>query len=271
MYDVRKVSNGYYVVSTDSGKRHSNKPFKTKREAESQRKALYANANPMTEGAGFIANLFGGARKDLSKNDKAFYNKVKSISMVSMMVVRKPLASVFGKLLNLVSGGKWNQALANQPHDKLFHLYVLMTYMDGGTVKFALTERNETVRFRSAGSADFVDNKSDVMQVPYNANSLTLGAVFDNAVKVGGSGIWTYDFNKNNCQDYVMTLLRGNNLLNPELEKFVKQDTKELVEKTLHPAVQAGLTAVTDIAAIGRKMVGMGLDNPCIHHNELGY
>lgn len=269
-YDVQKVSNGYYVVSTNSGKRHSTKPFKTKREAEAQRKALYANANPMTEGAGFIANLFGGARKDLSKSNKAFYNKVKNVPMVSMMVVRKPLASVFGKLLNLVSGGKWNQALANQPHDKLFHLYVLMTYFESGTVKFALTERNETVIFRSASSADFVDNKSDVMQVPYNANSLTLGAVFDNAVKADPS-IWVYNFETSNCQDYVIKLLQRNNLLTPELQSFVKQDTKELVEKTLHPVVKSGLTAITDIAAIGRKITGYGLDNPCIHHNELGY
>jgi len=270
MYDVQKVSNGYYVVSTNSGKRHSTKPFKTKREAEAQRKALYANANPMTEGAGFIANLFGGVRKDLSKSNKAFYNKVKNVPMYSMMVVRKPLASVFGKLLNLVSGGKWNQALANQPHDKLFHLYVLLTYMDNGIVKFALTERNETVIFRAASSADFVDNKSDVMQVPYNANSLTLGAVFDNAVKDDPS-IWVYNFETSNCQDYVIKLLQRNNLLTPELQSFVKQDTKELVEKTLHPVVKSGLTAITDIAAIGRKITGMGLDNPCIHHNELGY
>ena len=267
MYDVRKVSNGWFVISTDTGKRHSNKPFKTRKEAEAQNRALYANANPLNEkGAGFVANLFGGVRKDLSRSDKAFYNKVKNVPIVSMMVVRKPIASTFGKLLNLVSLGKWNATMATQPYDRLFHLYLLMTYMDNGKVAFALTERNETIRFRSASSSDFTDKPDEVMQVPYTANSLTLGVVFDNAVKSGGSDIWTYDFNKNNCQDYVMTLLRGNNLLSPELDTFVKQDTKELINKSLNPVVQSGLNAITDIAAIGRKITGMGLEN-----HQLGY
>jgi len=270
-YHVQKEGRGYYVVSTDTGKKHSKKPL-TKAMATKQLKALYINANPKDEaGAGFVANLFGGVRKDLSRSDKAFYNKVKNTPVYSIMVVRKPLASVFGKLLNLVSAGKWNASMANQPYDKLFHLYVLMTYLDGGNVRFALTERNETVRFQSGSSSDFTDKPDDVKQVPYTANSLTFGQLFDNTIKAGGSDVWTYDFNKNNCQDYVMTLLRGNNLLTPELQTFVKQDTKELVDKALHPAVQAGLTAITDIAAIGRKITGMGLDNPCFHHNELGY
>jgi hypothetical protein len=270
-YDVRKIGNGYYVVNIDTGKRYSNSPHKTRKEAEAQRRALYANAPVSLEkGAGFIANLFGGVRKDLSRSDKAFYNKVKNVPIISMMVVRKPIASTFGKLLNLVSLGKWNANMATQPYDRLFHLYLLMTYMDNGKVAFALTERNETIRFRSASSADFTDKPDEVMQVPYTANSLTLGTLFDNTVKNDPS-IWVYSFNESNCQDYIKKLLERNNLLTTELEKFVKQDTKELVEKTLHPAVQAGLTAVTDIAAIGRKMVGMGLDNPCIHHNKLGY
>jgi hypothetical protein len=258
-YDVRKVSNGWFVISTDTGKRHSNKPFKTRKEAEAQRRALYANANPLNEkGAGFVANLFGGVRKDLSRLDKAFYNKVKNVPIVSMMVVRKPIASTFGKLLNLVSLGKWNAAMANQPYDRLFHLYLLITYMDSGTIKFALTERNETIRFRSASSADFTDKPDEVKQVPYTTNSLTLGALFDNTVK-NDDKIWVYSFNEANCQDYIKKLLERNNLLTTELDTFIKQDTKQLIESTLHPIVQSGLNAITDIAAIGRKFTGMGL------------
>jgi hypothetical protein len=266
-----KSGNGYYVVSSDTGKKHSKKPL-TKATATKQLKALYINANPKDEaGAGFVANLFGGVRKDLSRSDKAFYNKVKNTPVYSIMVVRKPISSVFGKLLNLVSGGKWNESIATQPYDKLFHLYVLMTYLDGGKIKFVLTERNETVRFQSGSSADFTDKPDDVKQVPYTANSLTFGQLFDNTIRNDPS-IWVYNFENSNCQDFVITLLKRNNLLTPELQTFVKQDTKELVEKTLHPVVKSGLTAITDIAAIGRKVVGMGLnDNPHIHHNELGY
>jgi hypothetical protein len=36
-YVLERVKGGYYVVSTDSGFKHSKKPFKTKREAEAQR------------------------------------------------------------------------------------------------------------------------------------------------------------------------------------------------------------------------------------------
>lgn len=267
-YELQHVKNGWYVISTDTGKRHSTKPFKTKREAEQQRKALYVNASPSVEGSGFLLNLFGGARKSLSKSDKAFYDSVKNVPMFSIMVVRVPIASVFNKILNLASLGKWNANLANQPYDKLFHLYVLMTYLDNGVIKFVLTERNDTVRFRSASSKDFTSDKNNVMQVPYTANSLTLGQVFDNTIRAGGDNIWVYDFNANNCQDYIVKLLRANNLTNPNVLNFVKQDTKEIVEKSLHPIIQSALTGLTDISAIGRKITGLGLFNENI---DLGY
>jgi len=267
-YELEHVKNGWYVISTNTGKRHSIKPFKTKREAEQQRKALYVNANPSVEGSGFLLNLFGGARKSLSRSDKAFYDSVKNVPMFSIMVVRVPIASVFNKILNLASFGKWNANLNNQPYDKVFHLYVLMTYLDNGNIKFALSERNETVRFRSASSKDFTSDKNNVMQIPYTANSLTLGQVFDNTIRAGGDNIWVYDFNTNNCQDYIVKLLQANNLANPNVLNFVKQDTTELVQKSLNPVLRAGLTGITDIASIGRKITGLGLFNENI---DLGY
>jgi len=184
------------------------------------------------------------------------------------MVVRVPIASVFNKILNLASFGKWNANLNNQPYDKVFHLYVLMTYLDNGNIKFALSERNETVRFRSASSKDFTSDKNNVMQIPYTANSLTLGQVFDNTIRAGGDNIWVYDFNTNNCQDYIVKLLQANNLANPNVLNFVKQDTTELVQKSLNPVLRAGLTGITDIASIGRKITGLGLFNENI---DLGY
>lgn len=42
-YKIVKQKGGYFVVTKETGKKHSNKPL-TKKEAESQMRALYANA-----------------------------------------------------------------------------------------------------------------------------------------------------------------------------------------------------------------------------------
>jgi len=42
MYHIEQHGSGYYVVSTDTGKKHSKEPL-TKKMANAQMKALYVN------------------------------------------------------------------------------------------------------------------------------------------------------------------------------------------------------------------------------------
>ena len=45
-----------------------------------------------------------------------------------------------------------------------------------------------------------------------------------------GSKYFTYSAKDNNCQDFILAVLKANNIGNEEDYSFVKQDTKSLFE-----------------------------------------
>lgn len=105
----------------------------------------------------------------------------------------------------------------------MFHLYFLLTIRHGTSIQNAKTyvvklEKNQVV------SIDYTDDPGEVnMQVPIS-KSMTVNEFLGNGEKFRGPDLWVYDPVTANCQDFVWSLLRGNNLNTPELEKFVKQD-----------------------------------------------
>jgi len=48
-YEIIKDTNGYFVETKETGRRHSKLPFKTKKEASAQMRALYAAENKKRE------------------------------------------------------------------------------------------------------------------------------------------------------------------------------------------------------------------------------
>jgi len=48
-YEIVKVPKGYFVVTKPTGKKHSIKPFQSKKAARQQQKALYAAESRSTK------------------------------------------------------------------------------------------------------------------------------------------------------------------------------------------------------------------------------
>ena len=69
-----------------------------------------------------------------------------------------------------------------------------------------------------------------------------------------GSKYFPYSAKDNNCQDFILSIFRSNNLSTKEREDFIKQDTKKLFT----PKSRKLANTITDIAGKARTLIGGG-------------
>lgn len=247
----------YYVKNLETGKRYSKKPL-PKDVAERQMRALYRAMSDEMTGEG-IGDFFRGAYqrvKDVLKGKRDDYNPSSRKSLANygndpikrMWVRRDPIQSILHKVLDAVTLGKWTEGRKKDvTFDQVYHLGIEVEVSHGGKTKRLVVEKNAVINISPANA--WTDD-TEVLEVPLPAGEqLTLNGLLENAKKYMKGDYFMYDAFKNNCQDYIMSILDANHLTTPELRAFVKQDLDNLV-KELPEYTGAVAKAVTDIGAL---------------------
>lgn len=76
---------------------------------------------------------------------------------------------------------------------------------------------------------------------------------------MGDKKFSTYNAKRNNCQDFVLSVLKANSMNNKTREKFIKQNAKDIL-LTLPIFTQKIIKFTTDIGAVFNRLVeGKGL------------
>jgi len=189
-------------------------------------------------------------RQDFSPTDKKVLNKYGNYSIDKLVVVRTPINKAIDTAINVLSLGKFKK---NVKGDEIYHLYLLI-YLKGINTPL-LFEKNDTPRLTTTVPSE--TEKTQKMEVN-NVSNLTLNQFINNAIRLQGAKFWKYSFNTLNCQQQINASLKASNLLTPELTSFIMQDVTQAT-KTLNPLIQKGFQAVTDISAIGRRILGLGI------------
>jgi hypothetical protein len=158
---------------------------------------------------------------ELSKSVRDILAKYGDQTITAVKVIRTPVSSVVKEALNVVSLGEFKKKLAKQPYDDIFHLFVLMTLADGNTLSL---EKNSIITMRVNP-----DRKGDSRDATPPAG-LTVSQLMDNTKRKMGKKFIPYSAKSANCQNFILNVLRANDMATPELETFVKQDTDVLFE-----------------------------------------
>lgn len=214
-----------------------------------------------------ILNKAIPVRKGLSPANQAYKNEIGNIPISSLKVMRTPLKQYIGTALNVLSLGKWQEAVKKYGYDRVFHLSIVGTLTDG---RQFITEKNETVQLRPFKPTD-VSSETQTINVPIiNTSGLTINQLFDNAERTKADAFWKYDPITNNCQDYVITMLGASHLLNQTLVDFIKQDVAEIQKEIdkRNPLASRIMSGITDLASRFRRITGTGLDEG---EDEYGY
>ena len=185
-----------------------------------------------------VKGVFNRPEK-LNNTSRKTLEKYGDKNINELTIIRTPINSLIKKVLQGLS--------KNFKYDDLFHLG-LIADIEGG--KKIILEKNEVINIDDK----FKSNKDSVyMKVPYSGG-LKLNDLVNNSIKLWSPEYKFYEYNykDNNCQIFVRNLLKGSNLLNAELEKFIMQDVSDLLgSKTGKVA-----TLITDIAGIFNKLTG---------------
>ena len=276
-YELQNVSpRKYKVVNTDTGVIHSHSTSKKK--AQSQIRLL--NMLHEQHGSGFFSDMVNSVKSVGNKaiqGGKDLINKVSDLgkkvvnpgqayppeltqlkqdigseNVSSIEIRRTPVPNSISTAMNIVSLNSFNKKMSRLPYDSLFHLFMVITTNKGSQ---ALIEKNARINVERKIST--LPNTT-TMAVPNIPAGLTVNALIDNTQSAMGPKFLPYNPQSNNCQDFILAVLKANALATPEIENFVKQDTSSLFasDKTL-ARISTGLTnlgAAADILMSGGKI-----------------
>lgn len=163
-------------------------------------------------------------RKGLPPDVTKLLEKDRNAVIQKAVIFRTPLSVALRFALNITSLGAFNKKVESSPYDTLFHLGLIL-YTNKGTFT---TEKEAVPRLRKGEPK--LSKDTQTLELSLNGKTLTLGELFENGIKQAGS-IDTfngYSAKNNNCQCFVMYLVRGSQLGDENTRAFVKQDTKEI-------------------------------------------
>lgn len=168
----------------------------------------------------------------------------------NVLICRKPIETAISAVLNVASGGDLENTLKKKSYDELYHLSMFLTTTSGKRFKL---EKNQRVNFEvdapEQGECEFVDKEVNI----------TFRDFIDKTIKrMGMQRFNLYDPFKNNCQDFLLNLLRANNIASPKLEQFIKQDVEDLIDE--FPKTAKFAKATTDIGGIAQDVLEVGQD-----------
>ena len=200
------------------------------------------------EGSGLL-DIF--IRQDsFTKSSQRVFDMYSGYEIKRLQIYRTPINSVIDKFLKVISFGKFN----NDQYDKLFHLALIANIGD----KNVVLEKNATINISTSYKTN---SDTEVMDVPLGNKQLTIKSLLDNTLsQIGNKRFFLYEAFSTNCQQWIIDILKSNNLDNQQITNFVLQPLDKLVKNLgsigskIIPAVAK---ALTDTAAA----IGMGKDD----------
>ena len=138
-----------------------------------------------------------------------------------IVITRNPVQKVLTSAMNVVSLGSFRKKFDRLPYDDLFHLALHITIPSG----IYAVEKNEVITFtknpKPKSNAEF----EEVSPITPGA---TLNTMMAGSEKIQGDKWTKYDASSNNCQDWVLSMLKGSGMGSAQDVAFIKQDTSTL-------------------------------------------
>jgi hypothetical protein len=180
-------------------------------------------------------------RIDFPPKMREMIKKYGDENIIKMFACRTPVSFLLTSALNAASFGEFNKRWNNMPYDKLFHLDLRIVLQNGTTI---LLEKNEVLN--SQVNPKMSKNTECILinSIPQN---LTIQKLLEGGKKIQQDKFLKYSAYNNNCQDYIMALLKGSNAGTQENYDFIKQDTKELFKGL--PGLRKLANTITDIGS----------------------
>lgn len=174
---------------------------------------------------------------------KTFRNQMdkhKDEPIESIVMYRSPLDRLTTFVADAITAGNFAEIKQKAGMDKLYHTGIIING------KYQI-EKLESPSFKNAKPI-LSDSDTETYDIDLKGKSITIGDFIEaGAKKMGAKDFAGYSALKNNCQNFVKSLLEASGLLTADAKAWVYQDLEKLVEET--PSFSKYLMdAVTDTA-----------------------
>ncbi len=159
------------------------------------------------------------------------------MKIVQYDICRVPINSKIRTLINKLSGGKLEEERKKNNYDDVFHLYLVMTFIDGSVISI---EKNEVV----VVSNHKPDRKGECKTINVFGSNVTLNRIIPSAEKKLGKNFYRYDARTFNCQNFVLNILHESGVFG--FDSFVYQDFQTAISTPLRET--SGIA--TDLAGL---------------------
>ena len=177
--------------------------------------------------------------------------------ITALTLRRNPVSNVITQLMNFISLGSFYKKLARLPYDNLYHLSLLVKTNEGSFVLEKIERVNATTTISSPEGLELLP----INNIPAK---LTVRQLIENTEKFMSSKYLPYNPSTNNCQDFVMGILKANNLLTPQLQEWVKQNTTSLFKN--NPFLLNVSNSAINIGKVG-NVISQGGNLSSQHYN----
>ena len=178
-------------------------------------------------------------RSDYTHKVREILKKYGDMKIKKMNVCRAPLSIFTTTTINVISLGEFQKRFNSLPYDKLFHLDIRLELEDSTII---LLEKIETI---NAKKNPETRKDAECKNIYFNIElDLTPNKLLDGAKNIQKNKFFKYSAYNNNCQDFIMALLKGSNIGSQDDFDFIKQDTKSLFEDL--PITRKIVNTVTD-------------------------
>lgn len=190
-------------------------------------------------------------RNDYQPNARKIIKMYGDKKIKEIKIVRQPIQSFINTAFNALTFGQFQKKLEKLEYDKLFHLRMILTLEDNTQIQL---EKNEVINIQL--KIDKVKGQEEI-SVPLN-KELTFNQLLEGGKEILKDKYFSYRAFGNNCQDYQIALLKGSDLLNDQLQNFIKQDVEELA--TINPYLKKIANSLTDLGGKFNEIIhGTGI------------
>ena len=211
---------------------------------------------PLTNVADEIGDRVESVGEKILYKDHNFPSAMKSLllkfghqSITKAVLKRTPVSGLITGALDAFSLGEFGKKL--KPFDELFHLFIELR-LEGG--KELRLEKNARITLSVAGNKDAKDTESQAIESTELPSDLNLNLVLDRTRNfMGEDKFFGYSASLNNCQDFIVAVLKSNKIGDQQDIVWVKQETEELFKDL--PALRKFSHGVTEF---GQKLESVG-------------
>ena len=171
--------------------------------------------------------------------------------ILGITLKRTPVSGLLTGALNVFSGGEFGRRQKLKDYDELFHLFMEFN-LDGG--KRITLEKNERITMTINAPNRPNTEVERVSPIPTNLDLNTIIAKTKD--RMGDKAFFDYSAKDNNCQDFLVNVMKANNIGNADDMTFVKQQTQELFRDM--PRLRKLSNTLTSIGARGKVILEGG-------------